>query len=321
MIRRPIIMRNRNRESVRGNEMKLLILATLAFGRFALAQADAPQAIETYGDSVTAGFMSFTQVTNPPSFTVLSGLWSNLATFVANGDKTALRRMHAPELSWAEVLGKKLGVEDVRNYAVSRTRVKDLITQVAGGKSAGNKTIAAFFFMGHNDLCHYNTTVEEFDEQFRREYTAAIAAWDAKHEGDTLYLIPPGDVARVYQLLDGYTWLKTPSLSLTCNQSWDSVFPFCRENAKRMREGTVTDHLVTRTKNMRTAMAEFTKEWNRKSATRDRAGSEPNHFVFLDDILQDTYEKEFFAVDCYHLSAYGQSALADGIFKSIQSHH
>ena len=63
---------------------------------------------------------------------------------------------------------------------------------------------------------------------------------------------------------------------------------------------------------MPTAMAESTKEWNRKS--------EHNHFVFLDDILQDTYEKEFFAVDCYHLSAYGQSALADGIFKSIQSH-
>lgn len=257
--------------------------------------------------------MSSTQVTNPPNFAVLSGLWSNLATFVANGDKTALRRLHAPELSWAQVLGKKLGADEVHNYAVSRTRVKDLLTQIDGAKDTTDKSVAAFFFMGHNDLCHYTTTVDEFDERFRKEYSAAIAAWDAKHSGDTLYLVPPGDVDRVYKLLDGYTWLKTPSLTLTCNQSWDTVFPFCRENAKRLREGKVSDHLIPRTKNIRTAMEELAKEWTKKS--------EHNRFVFLEDILQDAYKKEFFAVDCYHLSAYGQKALAEGIYRSMQSHH
>ncbi len=293
--------------------MKLLILALLAQASLAFAEADAPEIIETYGDSVTAGFLSQTQATAPPAFATISSLWTDLATFVANGDRRALARLHAPELSWAQILGKKLGAGDVRNYAVSRSRARNLLGQVETSQLTDDQAVAAFFFMGHNDICHYQTELEEFTSTFRKEYEAGVAAWDAKHEGGTLYLVPVGELDRVYQLMEGYTWLKTPSLTLTCNQSWETLFPFCRENNMRRRKGTLDSHVQSRTKAIRAVLEELANEWTKRTERNNR-------FVFLEDVLRGTYEKEFFAVDCYHLSAYGQKALAHGVYESLQVH-
>jgi len=292
--------------------MRNAFLAIFVVGLSQVWALETPQVIETYGDSVTAGFMSHTNVTAPPNLTTLSGLLSDLATFVANGDKKKLEKLHARTLSWAVKLKELWGADTVHNYAVTRARTKDLLTQLKHRRPVdADLSVASIFFMGHNDLCHAKDSEEDFIATFRKEYNEAIEAWDNEHDGATLYLLPIGDLDRLYKKLDNFQWLNQGSYKFSCNDSWDSLFPFCRENAKRKRDGTLSEYLVPRTQKMRAVMADLAVAWSKKETG--------NHFVFLDDVLSGDYKREYFAVDCYHLSEVGQTVLAQDILRSMKA--
>jgi lysophospholipase L1-like esterase len=269
--------------------------------------------IEVYGDSISAGFLSHTDVTNAPSLVRLSETISNLAMFLMDKEKNRsyVDKEHAPELAWPKLLSDKIdpaGPVTLYNYAVSSSRTWEMAGQVKGNKHTSGET-RAFFFIGHNDLCNNMDTPNNIASDFGYEFSNAIAAWDATHKDSVAYLIPIADIHRVYEALDGYVWHKGGKRDYSCVDSWTKFFPYCPSHYKRHQAGTLGSYMKPRLSAMNAALDDLANQWNKKSAS--------NQFAYLKDAHDAPYQKEFFAVDCFHLSPRGQSMMADRVLQLV----
>ena len=267
--------------------------------------------IETYGDSLTAGFLSGTNVTAAPPLDVLSKIWSDLVMFKMSGDRKYLAPHHRADLAWPAQLAKSWktgGINvSVKNYAVSEDRTKDLLQQLKGARPTEHA--ASFFFIGHNDLCDNNDSPEAIGAQFAKEYGAALKAWDEKNHGATAYLVPVGDIYRVYKLLEGVVWHNRSGRSYRCDDSWTKFFPYCTSYYKMLKAGTLEETLAPRINAMNAALENLAKDWTKNSKR--------NRFKSITNMQAKPYEKDYFAVDCFHLSDVGQAAIAENFAKEI----
>jgi hypothetical protein len=214
------------------------------FGFFAVPLlASSQKVLEAYGDSLTAGFLADTNVTQAPSLPIISELISDLATYVITQDPTHIHRFEAKQLAWPSILAEKLarvtGIEmAVENYGVVRAESKNLMQQVSSAPLHSRERIA-YFFMGHNDIVH----TESYDQMvaaFLNAYRSALEEWDKRHEHSIAYLIPVGNIPRVFEVLRGYIWYgKEKSARYTCEDSWERFFPYARKLSQLHREGTL----------------------------------------------------------------------------------
>lgn len=267
-------------------------------------------AMEAYGDSITAAFLSGTQVTNAPTLEEMGKIWSDLAMYKISGDKKYLTPHHKPNLAWpqliADIWTSQGHTIKLKNYAISGAKTKDLISQLGGERTAD---ATSFFFMGHNDLCDNKNTPEAIGAQFGKEYKAALKLWDSKHVGATAYVIPVADIHRVYKTLEGYVWHNRDGRTYRCEDSWTKYFPYCTSYYKKLKDGTLEEFLAPRIAAMNEAVDKVVSEADRDSGR--------NHYKTLVQFKNKAYEKDYFAVDCFHLSKEGQSALAENVAKEI----
>lgn len=289
------------------NQRLVVCLVALSLGFTCFAQ----DAIETYGDSITAGFLTKTEVTNAPPLSEISLLVSDLAMFFMTKDTRFIVKHHAPDLAWPALLAKTLdpnGPLRVENQAVSGANTWELITQVR--KQAGRSSASrAFFFIGHNDLCNNPDSPTAIASSFSGQVENALAEWSKTHRGATAYLVPISDIHRVYERLWGYVWHKGAEDSYTCTDSWTKLFPYCISHYKKAKLGQLETYMKPRLNEMNAALEKLADAWNRQNPA--------NHYVYLKDAHNIPYEPEYFAVDCFHLSAAGQRTVATRIEEMV----
>src|SRR5688572_18811663 len=131
----------------------LRLVAALTLGSTAMA---ADLRMETYGDSLTAGFLSHTSVLDAPPLTQIEKIMSSLALFKITKNISHLEKHETRSFAWPALVGKSLSEDlELVNLAVSGAKSPELLKQVTKAGETKTKTIA-FFFIGHNDLCHYH---------------------------------------------------------------------------------------------------------------------------------------------------------------------
>jgi lysophospholipase L1-like esterase len=288
------------------------VSAVLAWGAVLSAT---PAVIESYGDSLTVGFLSNTDVTSHPPLSLIGQIYTDIAKWKIEQDPKYIAPYTKPENSWPVQLANQMAgagpAPVVYNRAVSGSRSADLLKQVQS-LTAPDGSAIAFFFMGHNDLCTPSTdTVDGIANNFQANYDRAIAEWDARHHDTTAYIIPVGDIHRVFAQLDGYVWHRGfEDSDLSCYDSWTRLFPYCPRYAHMQEKGKLEGYLKPRLDAMNARLATQVIEWNRKSVSGNR-------FVYLDGIQNQDYQTAYFAVDCFHLSSQGQRALSEAIYHKI----
>ncbi len=291
---------------------RFFIVGIFAFCAAGMGVVAAPEVIETYGDSISAGFLSATAHNDHVPLFEVSRIWTDLASYVATGDVAKYEKLHAPDLAWPNQLKAAWGAKYLLNRAITGAVAADMAQQIAKTpKIKKDVSVGAFIFIGHNDICKSQVDEEDFEKQYYDEMQAAITAWDTKHDGATLYLLPTGEIDRIYKTLEGSVWHRSNKVTLTCNDTWERFFPFCAENNKRRKDGTLSDYLISRGKIVRKVLKRLAIDWNRDTKQK-------NQFMFLADLLSGEYQRDYFAVDCYHLSEKGQKVLAGDVLKKIQ---
>jgi len=264
--------------------------------------------METYGDSLTAGFLTNTNVTNAPSLKVISDIYSDLAMYKVSGDKKYIAPYEPPELGWPFAVARLLeSVADpitIKNFAVSGAKTVDLIGQV-GRNGVTLAPTMAFFFMGHNDLCEAKGTPEEIGRTYAATFERALIQWNRNHRDSAAYFMPVGDVHRVFETLKGYVWHDGPVKKYACEDSWTRYFPYCPKYGRLHKEGKLREYLQPKIQAMNDALERLAFDWDKKGAG--------NRFHYLKDLHDSPYQENFFAVDCFHLSHEGQKALAERI--------
>ncbi len=287
-----------------------LICATLLSASF---PSHAQTYVEAYGDSLTAGFLSNTDVTNAPPLKELSGLISDLAMYLMTKNRAHIAKHHSPHFAWVSVLSKKLdptGPVTLDNHAVSAARSAQILGQVRSHTNR-HQPSSAFFFAGHNDLCNNNAPPTQIGLTYRAEMNQAIAAWDSTHENSTAYLVPVSDIHRVYAALKGYVWHNGGQSKYACEDSWSKFFPYCPSHLARFKAGLLDDYMKPRLAAMNAGLEDLAHDWNKKSST--------NKFVYLKGAHDVPYEPQYFAVDCFHLSEAGQKSLANRLEQLINT--
>lgn len=284
---------------------------SFALALFAAPSLFAQQVLEAYGDSITAGFMSRTDVTHAPPLKEMGSIISDLAMFIMTKDPAHVAKHHAPELAWPTLLAKRLdptGPMKLNNQAISGAHGFEILGQVKNVKATAEVT-KAFFFIGHNDLCNNVDSPENIGAAFKDEVGRAIEEWDRRHKDSVAYLIPVGQIHRVYQTLFNYVWHRGPQNNYSCVDSWTKFFPYCPSHYKKAKAGTFEAYMGPRLDAMNDGLDELASELSKKSAS--------NRFHYLKDAHDVSYDPDLFAVDCFHLSAKGQKTIADRLEQMI----
>ena len=198
---------------------------------------------------------------------------------------------------------------EVRNHARSGNKSWELINQVREVKST-ETPVVAFYFLGHNDLCTNEDTPETFGERYQNTMREALQEWDRRHQKSVVYLMPIGEISRVYETLDGYVWRKTAAGSFSCQDSWMNYFPYCRSYYQKHVEKTLRSELEPKITQMNASLSRLALELTGQSSG--------NRFYYLEGINQGPYRPKDFAVDCFHLSSNGQKVIAEAVYHAIK---
>lgn len=275
--------------------------------------ADEPRwVLETYGDSLTAGFLSHTALTSPPPLSEVSQLISDLARFKLTGDRKHVSQYDSAKDAWPTILKKTwdpIVNVDLRNYAVSGARSYQLINQVRLARDVRAHTFA-IFFIGHNDMCENRDPIPDLETAIEENFKTALGLWDSNHLDSEAYILPIGNIHEVYKILRGFVWSKAKSHDYTCEESWDKYFPYCRAHFQKFKSEKLDEYLVPR---LTAANSSIGKAVDAMQRTSKR-----NHYHYVEDIHQLAYLKEAFAVDCFHLSSGGQSMLAERVHQFVR---
>lgn len=280
------------------------LLALLCTGLWSVSSNAEALQIEAYGDSLTAGFLSGTQVTSPPPLQDISDILTDMATSFRLKDRSGLARHHYPKLAWPQQVVNDLRAKGVdaqlRNYAVSGSRSYDLLAQIKKNTQSG-KTVA-FFFIGHNDLCDQYNSTSDMTFNYKLGVKDALKEWARRHKNSEAFILPVGKVDEVFSLLAGYKWKRGKNHDFTCDQNWERNFPYCRAHFKKYKAGTLDAFLKERIRGLNDTLRDIVDELAKEDTK--------NSYVLLKDTHGVSYGKEHFAIDCYHLSSEGQESLA-----------
>ncbi len=270
--------------------------------------------LEAYGDSVTAGLLNYTNVTHETKLTTVSTILSDLTMFKLTKDRAYLNKHEKGELAWPQLLAQHLTTTEmqfeVRNYGLSGAQSENLITEVSNAKDvAPEEPVIAFFLIGYNDLCHNINSEQTLASNYNNNLDKALEIWDKNHKGGKAYLISLADVQKIYPLLDGQVWFESSKGRYRCNESWEKLFPYCPTFSKKFKEGTLNDYLAPRVDALNNTLKELTEKWKNKSIR--------NQYFRIEPPLGMDFQKDHFAIDCYHLSNKGQSFVSKQIFDSV----
>ncbi len=143
---------------------------------------------------------------------------------------------------------------------------------------------------------------------FVDEVRKAVEIWNGVHSQSTLYFLPVGRIHDAYELQKDVIWYEG-SRPLGCFDSWERYFPYCRDYVRLLKKGKLSAYLKPRIDAMNNGLRTLAREWERKQLS--------NHFAYLDGVENSPYEREFFALDCFHLSEAGQNTLAHSIMDAV----
>ena len=270
--------------------------------------------LEAFGDSLTAGLLAHTNTTHHNELSDVSVILSDLTMFKLTKDRSYLLKHERPQSAWPQVLANLLSTKktqfEVRNYGLSGARSDTLESQVNQAKavSEADPTIA-FFFIGHNDLCHNTESPEMLVSDYSTNFNKAISEWDRRHKGSKAYFMSIAEINRIYPLLDNHVWYEGDKGRYRCNENWERLFPYCISHYKKFQEKTLDSYLVPRIEAINHSLFAMAEEWKKKS-TR-------NQYFHIEMDSRAEFKKNYFAVDCYHLSKDGQAFVTDQIIKQI----
>jgi lysophospholipase L1-like esterase len=270
--------------------------------------------LETYGDSLTAGFLANTSLTQPPALEELSKILGNLAFGFLQKDRELLRKFEATDKAWPSFFSEELRAHgkhilSVNNFAVSGSRSAALLDQVnQEGQSSGPTW--AFFFIGHNDLCHVKGDETALVTQYRANLNQALDEWEKKHTESTVFLIPTSPIHQLYPVLEDFVWLENEQKSFKCQDSWTKYFPYCTSFYIRYKKGELESYLKPRGEAINESLKEIAQQRNLKSENQNR-------FFYLEAQWPFPLKPEYFAMDCYHIAEPGQKIFAHNITEAI----
>lgn len=286
----------------------LFVGVTLAATSFS---AEPTVYMEAYGDSLTAGFLCGSRLTDKQDLKSVSDIVSDMAMFLITQNTKYLTSHHRQDLAWPARYAKRLSDRGkrvaLRNMAVSGARTWELTKQVQRASQLG-KPSRAFFFIGHNDLCHSKQTPNQIAAQYVAQYTRAIREWDSKHQDSTAYFIPILRMDRIYSSLKDYVWYEGPRVKYSCTDSWEKLFPYCPSFSQLAKKGDLEKIIVPKIRAMNAALQKKAHDWEKDSKNN-------NAYKFLDVPETKNVGPDFFAVDCYHLSHVGQETVSVEIDK------
>jgi lysophospholipase L1-like esterase len=291
---------------------KLFILLAF-FGNWAFSQNIV---IEAYGDSLTAGLLDYTNVTENNNLATISKILSDLSMFKLTKDRKFLSPHEKPEFAWPAAIAERLASEnptdrfEVRNYALSGARSDNLYDEVRSAKVEPQAQGAiGLFFIGHNDLCHKKGPTKEMIEDFTSNYEAALLEWDRVHYGAKAFIVSIADIQKLYPLLDGQAWYEGEKGKYRCNESWEKLFPYCPHFYRKFKEKTLTDYLNPRIQGINMALDSLVDHF--------KAHSSRNQYYRINIPDEAEFKKNFFAVDCYHLSRDGQEFVFENVYRGL----
>ena len=270
--------------------------------------------LEAFGDSLTAGLLAHTNTTHHNELSDVSIILSDLTMFKLTKDRSYLLKHERPQSAWPQVLANLLSTKEtqfeVRNYGLSGAQSNTLETQVIQAKAVSEaEPNIAFFFIGHNDLCHNTGSQEMLVSDYSTNFNKAISEWDRRHKGSKAYFMSIAEINRIYPLLDNHVWYEGDKGRYRCNENWERLFPYCISHYKKFQEKTLDSYLVPRIEAINHYLFAMAEEWKKKS-TR-------NQYFHIEMDSRAEFKKNYFAVDCYHLSKDGQAFVTDQIIKQI----
>lgn len=265
--------------------------------------------IEAYGDSLTAGFLSHTNVSAPPTLNSISDILSDLVMFKLTNDYKFLTPYEYPQLAWPEFVAQRNisnGAEVLtKNFAVPGAPTSDFINQVKKVSVDTTPTIA-FFYFGHNDISENMDPPEVIVDNFIAGYEKGLHHWDELHKNADAYFISLHHIHETYEVLWDYVWYESSEGIFTCQDSWEKYFPLSLPLYKLAKENKLKEYLFPRVSAMNEAMEHLARTWTNNSHNHNKY-----HYIDLTEELD--LIPEYFAIDCYHLSEIGQKSLADNI--------
>lgn len=290
-----------------------LIFVCLAFGSGAFS-ANEPVRIETYGDSLTAGFLANTSLNQPPEISKLSELLQELAFGFIQKNRELLKKFEANDKSWPHFLSKELElrgkpISAVLNHAVSGSKSAGVLSQIQMGVADSQPTWA-FLFIGHNDLCHVKGDEASLVGQFDSHVMGALTEWEKNHQNSIMFLIPPSPIYQLYPVLENYVWFQSEEKTFRCQDAWTKYFPYCVSFYQRYTRGELEAYLKPRGDSLNQALNGMARSWNQKSVNGNR-------YFYLDAQWPLPLKPEYFALDCYHIAEEGQRIFARNILEAI----
>ncbi len=270
---------------------------------------ESPQVIEAYGDSLTKAFLSNTSLTEPPAIDEIGSIYTDLINFKLRNDRSYLERHEPAALSWPVQLAQMLYPGEpipVRNAAVTGARTDYLEYEVQSLGSAQNAL--SFIFVGHNDMCGNPASSSQLAAQYRGYLDRALSKWEATHKNSQLFLLPIGEIFRVYETLQGVVWQRSSERTFTCEDSWRKLFPWCPSYYRKFAAGTLKAELEPKLEAMDDEL---------EAIAASKVSSKGNRYHYLKGIQKADYDVSEFAVDCFHLSAQGQKALARAVYQGM----
>lgn len=294
--------------------MNLFKIGFLCFALLIASRALARELIfETYGDSLTAGFLANTNVADSHSLQEISTIITDLLQFALTKNRKYLKPHHDSQSAWPNLVAERLRASgtpvSIRDFAFSGAHTSDLAAEVKMAPETKD-AVLAFFFVGSNDLCPNTSKVDISSVQFYDQYRKALEYWDSHHQNSDGYLISLADIWQVYEVLSNFRWYEGSDGTFRCEDSWTKLFPFCPAYAKLFREKRLRTYLEPRIRDMNEALASLTSYWN--EATKNG-----NRYYHLHQSDQLVLKPEYFAIDCYHLSRKGQQYIADLVYGGV----
>lgn len=295
--------------------MKRRIRSFLVLLIFAVSFPAKAWITEAYGDSLTAGFLAHTSLTSPPPRPELSRLLEELAFGFIQKDRKILQSFESNEKAWPYFLVELLkssgiSIEQVVNLAVSGSKSAGIPQQVALRKNI-REPVLAFFFVGHNDLCHVKGSQEELVSQFSSHLDKSLGEWGKNHRNSIVFIIPTGPIQKLYPALEDHIWFESEKRTFQCQDAWMKYFPYCPSFYVRHRRGELENYLSSRGAALNESLKNLVSE-------KMRTDSFGNRYFYLDAQWPLPLKPDYFAVDCYHIAEMGQRLFAQNLFDAIQ---
>jgi len=269
--------------------------------------------IESYGDSLTAGMLSGTSAVEVSHFDSVNRILKDFASYIFTRDPRYISPHVRPDLAWPTHLAAFLSDPNhpirVRNFARSGAKLGELLQQVAALHSQSGST-RAFFFIGHNDLCNQALSPDQLGEHFRQTYDRVLEEWDRKHRDAVAFILNVGEIHRLYETMDGHIWYRSVDRDFSCADSWTRLFPYCPAHYRKFRNNTLRTDLISKLQAIGDSLQDTAQSWEKRSRR--------NHYRFLESTEGITFERSYFALDCFHLSTRGQIELAQTILRRIR---